>query len=50
MLRFNSVEAQQQVVAELDSALNSWLDNIPAQCALASSFFLAPQRLISLSN
>jgi hypothetical protein len=34
MLRFNSIEAQQQVVAELDSALNSWLDNIPAQCVL----------------
>lgn len=31
MLKFNSPEAQQQVVAELDSALNSWLDNIPQQ-------------------
>lgn len=34
MLKFNSPEAQQQVVAELDSALNSWLDNIPQQSVL----------------
>lgn len=27
--RYTTVEAQQQLVAELDSALNSWLDGIP---------------------
>lgn len=43
MLRFNSIEAQQQVVAELDSALNSWLDNIPAQCGLATLLIFFPK-------
>ena len=36
MLNFNTVEAQQHIVAELDSGLNAWLDMVPKQCVSSS--------------